>query len=169
MMIKIELFMVLYLVFSLLPALFSLTKKSPSPPTFRLIYLIIFCALAAALTGLSVSITKKYIFFSPASPPYRRLGLDLSLKNIFLNFALTFPLGQWLFFCVKKAPQRGFISSAVVGALFGLLIELIQLIFPLGRVVDPLDILLCAAGTLFSFLVARLINIAYYERGRVYR
>lgn len=129
---KIELFALFYLGFILAP-IYALTFLSPRKRLFNIIYILFYLAICLFLTILPIKIERGLIFISFEKG--RKFSLDLSLRNIFLNLALCFPLGYIL---KNKRPIEVF----RIGLFMGLIIEILQLILPLSRVFDPIDIYL---------------------------
>lgn len=137
---KIELFALFYLVFILVP-IFALTFLSPRKRLFNILYILFYLALCLFLTILPIKIERGLIFISCEMG--RKFSLDLSIRNIFLNLALCFPLGYIL---KNKRP----IDIFRIGLFMGLIIEILQLILPLSRVFDPIDIYLIGICPLLS-------------------
>ena len=133
--------MFFYLVFCLLLYFRGGTRD------FFVVYALLYFFLCGLLTLPKVNFCGGYLTISfGSSPP--KFSSDLSPLNVFLNFALVFPLGNMLKSVGTTLPQ-----SFLIGTLVGSLIEFLQFVIPCGRVVDPIDILLCGVGTMFFYFI----------------
>lgn len=115
---------------------------------FDLFYFYFYILLCFLLTLSPIHFGKTIYFthsFNRSS-----FGLDFSFRSFFLNLSLCFPLG---YFLKNKTVFRAFL----IGFAFGMIVELTQLIFPLSRVFDPLDMIFCGMGALISSLFYKLV------------
>ncbi len=148
MSLEISLFAIMFFYIAICSFLCT-TKPRGTLFAFYLAVYFLFCALLV-LPSVKFLGAKVVIGFCSSAP---KVSFDFSLRNITLNFALAFPLGG-----VLRCKRRCHARSLLFGALFGAVIEFLQLVLPLGRVVDPADILFCAIGTLVSYVFCKNIS-----------
>lgn len=176
MKINLYVFIFIYLIIlCLLPmSMILLIKQSPlsrKSHNFSLLvlqfWLMAYLLTTVALTLLSVSITRHHIIFQlPKGQAFFgfNYSVSLTINNLVLNFALTFPLGLIMFcyYHIKDAFRLSAYKNNspykvcfFIGLSLGVAIELLQGILPTGRVVDPVDVLLDA---LFPLLIMAVLK-----------
>ena len=124
------------------------------------IFLYGFCLIILTLCEIKINFKNNIIYFS--FKVYESLQIkfdfDFSLYNFLINFVLFFPFGILLktsnyIFNKKFKPLK-------FGLILGLFIEVTQLLLPINRVVDIIDILFDGASTFISFYIIKTPKLA---------
>lgn len=172
MLISLPLFILIYVcLLCFLPFLLVVfCLKSAKKHIFYTKYIIIvwsfiYSLFVFMLTLTSVQIVDNYISFSlPNSASYffANYSFALTAYNFIINFALCLPLGFIVFsaITINNALNNNYCfpftkKVFLIGIILGTLIETLQAILPINRVVDICDIIFDGISTLIAF------NIAY--------
>lgn len=86
-----------------------------------------------------------------------QIDASVAFRNVGLNVVLFVPVGfVWTWAAVRSG--RSWATALLAGIGLSLLIELVQLLSPLGRAVDVDDVLLNSLGTLLGALGFRAVS-----------
>ena len=174
MLISLPLFILVYVcLLCFLPFLLVVFYlKSAKKHIFYTKYIIIvwsfiYSLFVFMLTLTSVQIVDNYISFSlPNSASYffASYSFAFTAYNFIINFALCLPLGFIVFSAITVNNARlnntyyfSFTKKAFfIGLILGTLIETLQAILPINRVVDICDIIFDGVSTLIAFNIANI-------------
>ena len=84
--------------------------------------------------------------------------------DIYLNLLMLIPVGQFLFlFVYDKLKFKGIIYALLIGLCIGCIIELLQFVLPVMRMVQLQDVLLngvsCVLGYVFMMIIYYIFNL----------
>ena len=123
---------------------------------FACIYFV--CLFIGTTCKLNISADKVTVAFKFTEPWFSIdfLFLDFSLKNMFVNLVMMFPLGFIVYVFTNKKP---FIKTVIFALCLSLFIELYQFILPIYRNTEITDIIFNVLSGLVSAVYCQILKM----------
>ncbi len=123
---------------------------------FACVYFV--CLFIGTTCKLNISADKVTVAFNFTEPWFSIdfLFLDFSLKNMFVNLMMLFPLGFIVYVFTNKKP---FLKTIIFALSLSLFIELYQFILPIYRNTEITDIIFNVLSGLVSAVYCQILKM----------
>ena len=123
---------------------------------FSCVYFV--CLFIGTTAKLEISADKITVAFNFTEPWFSIdfLFLDFSLKNMFVNLAMMFPLGFIVYVFTNKKP---FLKTVIFALSLSLFIELYQFILPIYRNTEITDIIYNVLSGVISATYCQILKM----------